>query len=200
MLDAFGFGNVAPAVTYIMRPISYDISRAQAIETNDLIRKSAYSFHIVNNVLKLFPRPTSTDDGNKVWFEYFVRDDIVDTSRTYTTNKVTDPSNIPYTFITYEEINAAGRQWIRKYTLSLAKELLGIIRSKYASLPLPNGEVTMDGEALKAEGREEKTALLEELREFLDSVTLAERSRAEADTAAANQELLARSPLTIYIG
>ena len=200
MLDAFGFGNVAPAVTYIMRPISYDISRAQAIETNDLIRKSAYSFHLVNNILKLFPRPTSTDAGDKVWFEYFVRDDIADTSRTYTTNKVTDPSNIPYKFITYEEINAAGRQWIRKYTLALAKELLGIIRSKYASLPLPNGEVTMDGEALKAEGREEKTMLLEELKEFLDSVTLVERSRAEADTAAANQELLARSPLQIYIG
>ncbi len=200
MLDAFGMGNVAPAVTYIMRPISYDISRAQAIETNDLIRKSAYSFELVNNKLRLFPRPTSGDDGDKIWFHYYVRDEQVSTARDSTINRVTDPSNVPYKFITYSEINAAGRQWARKYTLSLSKELLGIIRSKYASLPLPGGEVSMDGESLKAEGREEKEALLTELREFLDSVTLTERSRAEADTAEANQQLLARSPLQIYIG
>lgn len=200
MLDGFGMGNVSPAVTYIMRPISYDISRAQAIETNDLIRKSAYSFHIVNNVLKIFPIPQAGDAGEKVWFEYYVRNDVADTTRSYTTNKVSDPSNAPYKFITYSEINSAGRQWIRKFTLALAKELLGIIRSKYASLPLPNGEVVMDGEGLKAEGREEKDALLTELTEFLDSVTLVERSRAEADTAEANQQLLSRSPLQIYIG
>tara|TARA_Y100000310_G_scaffold200271_1_gene200320 strand:- start:89 stop:640 length:552 start_codon:yes stop_codon:yes gene_type:complete len=183
-----------------MRPISHDISRAQAIETNDLIRKSAYSFEIVNNKLRIFPIPKSVDAGDKIWFHYYVRDEQVSTTRSSTINKVTDPSNIPYKFITYNEINAAGRQWIRKYTLALAKELLGIIRSKYAALPLPNGEVSMDGEALKAEGREEKTMLLDELKEFLDSVTLAERSRAEADTAEANQQLLARSPLQIYIG
>ena len=200
MLDGFGMGNVSPAITYIMRPISYDISRAQAIETNDLIRKSAYSFHIVNNVLKIFPIPQAGDAGEKVWFEYYVRNDVADTTRSYTTNKVSDPSNAPYKFITYSEINSAGRQWIRKFTLALAKELLGIIRSKYASLPLPNGEVVMDGEGLKAEGREEKEALLTELTEFLDSVTLVERSRAEADTAEANQQLLSRSPLQIYIG
>ena len=200
MLDAFGFGNVSPAVTYIMRPISYDITRAQAIETNDLIRKSAYSFHVANNVLKLFPIPKGSDAGDKVWFEYYVRSDVASTARSYTTNKVSDPSNAPYKFITYNEINSTGRQWIRKFTLALAKELLGIIRSKYASLPIPNAEVTLDGESLKAEGREEKEALLVELKEFLDSVTLSERSRAEADTATANQELLSRSPLTIYIG
>jgi len=200
MLDAFGMSNAAPAVTYIMRPISHDISRAQAIETNDLIRKSAYSFEIVNNKLRIFPIPKSVDAGDKIWFHYYVRDEQVSTTRSSTINKVTDPSNIPYKFITYNEINAAGRQWIRKYALALSKELLGIIRSKYAALPLPNGEVSMDGEALKAEGREEKVMLLDELKEFLDSVTLAERSRAEADTAEANQQLLARSPLQIYIG
>jgi len=183
-----------------MRPISYDISRAQAIETNDLVRKSAYSFHIVNNVLKIFPRPASTDAGDKIWFDYYVRNDVADISKSYTTYKVSDPSNTPYKFITYNEINSAGRQWVRKFTLALARELLGIIRSKYSSLPLPNGEMTMDGESLKAEGREEKDNLLTELKEFLDSVTLSERSRAEADTAEANQQVLSRSPLQIYIG
>ncbi len=200
MLDSFGFGNVAPAVSYILRPISYDIARAQTIETNDLIRKSAFSFELINNELRLFPRPTTDDDGSKIYFQYYVRNDKSSTNRTYTNSKVSDPSNAPYKFITYSEINSAGRQWIRKYTLALAKELLGIIRSKYAALPLPNGEVGLDGEALKAEGREEKNAALEELKEFLESVSLTEKSKAEQEQAEAQQQVLNKAPLNIYIG
>ena len=96
-----------------------------------------------------------------------MRDEKTANTEIHTINKVSDPSNVPYQFITYSSINAAGRQWIRKMTLALAKELLGIIRSKYASMPLPNGEVSLDGEGLKAEGREEKQQLLEELKELM---------------------------------
>ena len=200
MLDSFGFGNVSPAVSYILRPISYDLARANAIETNDLIRKSAYSFEIINNDMRIFPTPDSRDDGGKVYFHYYVKEDKQGVTRTYTNNKVSDPSNIPYKFITYQEINAAGRQWIRKFTLALAKELLGIIRSKYASLPLPNGEVSMDGEALKAEGREEKSLALEELNNFLEAVSLSEGARKEQEVAESQQQVLNKAPLKIYIG
>ena len=200
LLDSFGFGNVSPAVSYILRPISYDLARANAIETNDLVRKSAYSFEIINNEMRIFPRPDSDDAGNKVYFHYYVKEDRQGTTRTYTNNKVSDPSNIPYKFITYEDINAGGRQWIRKFTLALAKELLGIIRSKYSALPLPNGEVAMDGDALKAEGREEKAQLLEELSTFLESVSLAEGARKEQEVAESQQQVLNKAPLSIYIG
>ncbi|MDC3008967.1 hypothetical protein OA002_02345 [bacterium] len=200
MLDNFGLGNVSPAVSFILRPISHDITRAQAIETNDKIRKSAYSFELINNELRIFPIPEAEDAGDKIYFKYFVKTDRQSTTRTFTNNKVTDPSNVPYKFITYSEINAAGRQWIRKFTLALAKELLGIIRSKYASLPLPNGEVAMDGESLKSEGREEKSELLTELKEFLDSVSLTEKSRQEQEQAEAAQQVLNKAPLGIYLG
>ncbi len=200
LLDAFGMGNVSPAVSYILRPMSYDLSRANAIETNDLIRKSAYSFELINNKLRLFPLPDSGSTGDKIYFHYYAKEDKQGTTRTYTNSKVSDPSNIPYKFLTYQEINAAGRNWIRKYTLALAKELLGIIRSKYASLPLPNGEVSMDGEALKAEGREEKANLLEELNTFLEAVSLKEQATTEQEVANAQQEVLNKAPLKIYIG
>jgi len=85
-------------------------------------------------------------------------------------------------------------------TLALSKELLGIIRSKYASMPLPNGEVALDGEALKSEGREEKVQLLEELKEFLESVSLTEKAKAEAEEAEAAQQVLQKSPLGIWLG
>jgi len=200
MLDDMGMGNVSPSVSFIMRPLHQDISRANAIETNDRIRKSAYSFELINNKLRIFPIPDTGDTGDKVYFHYYIRSEKTANSETHTINKVSDPSNVPYKFITYSEINAAGRQWIRKMTLALAKELLGIIRSKYASMPLPNGDVSLDGEGLKAEGREEKANLLEELKEFLDSVSLSERAKLEQEQAEANQAVLAKAPLQIYIG
>ena len=199
MLDSFGFGSYAPATTFLLRPISFDVTRAQQIETSDKLRKSNYSFEITNNKIKIFPEPTADDDGGKVWFEYTIKDDE-SSDRSFTDGKVSDPSNIPYKFIPYSSINSVGRQWIRKYSLALSKELLGIIRSKYGSMPLPNGEVNLDGEALKAEGREEKNQLIEELKEFLDSVQLSEKARLEAEQADAQQTILNKSPLGIYIG
>jgi len=200
MLDGMGMGGTSPAISFIMRPISHDITRMQTIETSDKVRKSNYSFELVNNKVRIFPIPKDADAGDKVWFEYQIRSEAKSTTRTHTTNKVTDPSNVPYKSITYNEINSSGRQWIRKMTLALSKELLGIIRSKYASMPLPNGEVTMDGESLKSEGREEKQQLLEELKEFLDSMSITEKSKAEAEEAEANQQVLNKAPLGIYIG
>ena len=202
LLDAFGFGNVSPAISFVLKPISYDLARANAIETSDLVRKSAYSFELHNNNLRIFPEPQSGDDGEKIWFEYYVKDDIRNTNNVSASLQggVSDPSNVPYKFITYNSINQPGRQWIRKYTYALAKELLGIIRSKYSSMPIPDGEVTLDGEALKTEGREEKIQLLEELKEFLESVSLTEKLKAEAEESNAQREVLAKAPLHIYIG
>jgi len=200
LLDSFGFGNVSPAVSYILRPISYDLARANAIETNDLIRKSSYSFELVNNKIRIFPLPKDSDAGGKIYFHYYKRNDRNDVTISKTTGKVSDPSNIPYKFITYTNINSMGRNWIRKYTLALAKELLGIIRSKYASLPLPNGEVSMDGDALKSEGREEKANLSEELNNFLEAVSKKEQALTEQEVANSQQEVLNKAPLKIYIG
>jgi len=202
LLDNFGMGNVSPAISFILKPISYDLARANSIETSDIVRKSAYSFEIHNNNLRIFPRPQSGDAGEKIWFEYYVKDDIrnTDNANADLQGGVSDPSNVPYKFITYSSINQPGRQWIRKYTYALAKELLGIIRSKYSSMPIPDGEVTLDGEALKTEGREEKVQLLEELKEFLDSVSLTEKLKAEAEEANAQQEVLGKAPLPIFIG
>ena len=202
LLDAFGFGNVSPAISFVLKPISYDLARANAIETSDLVRKSAYSFEIHNNNLRIFPEPLDGDAGEKIWFEYYVKDDIRNTNNVSASLQggVSDPSNVPYKFITYSSINQPGRQWIRKYTYALSKELLGIIRSKYSSMPIPDGEVTLDGEALKTEGREEKQQLLEELRDFLESVSLTEKLKAEAEESNAQREVLAKAPLNIYIG
>ena len=86
--------------------------------------------------MRMFPAPESDDAGEKIYFHYYLKEDKQGVTRTYTNSKVSDPSNIPYKFLTYAEINAAGRQWIRKYALALSKEILGGIRGKYQSLPI----------------------------------------------------------------
>jgi len=138
LIDEFGFGSFSPAAQFVLMPIFEDMLRIQAIEFNDTFRKSAHSFNIVNNKLQIFPIPTA---NSKLWFEYFVRDEFIQNSTNVTADVVSDYSNVGYDFIPYSSINDVGKQWIRKYTLALAKELLGAIREKYSSVPIPGSVI-----------------------------------------------------------
>ena len=196
MLQGFGWGNLSPAVNFLMVPMYDDLLRMQAIEFNDQIRKSAYTFELINNELRIFPDPT---DEAEVWFQYIVNNDRKDPLKT-NSGSISDFSNATYNNMNYTEINHAGRQWIRKYTLALAKELLGSIRSKYGSVPIPGGEVSLDGDTLRNEATSEKENLLNQLREDLEATSrrnMLERQKEEAEFM---NETLNRVPYPIYIG
>jgi len=201
MLDAFGWGNYSPGVSFMMMPMHADLLRLQAIEFNDIIRKSQYSFQLINNKLTLFPLPVN--DYN-LYFEYIVKSDrsnpIKATNTTSTDGVITDYSNVPYDRIEYTKINDVGRQWIFKYTLALAKEMLGNIRSKYGTIPIPNAEISLNGADLLSQASTELESLMTELREHLDSMSkrnLLERKKEESEFL---QEQLNKSPLKIYTG
>jgi C4-type Zn-finger protein len=100
----------------------------------------------------------------------------------------------------YSNINDVGKQWIRKYTLALSKELLGIIRSKYGNIPIPNAEVSLDGETLRAEATAEKEQLIEQLRENLEQTSRKALMEAQRDEGEFQQETLRKVPYPIYIG
>ena len=100
----------------------------------------------------------------------------------------------------YNNINDVGKQWIRKYGLALTKELLGIIRSKYGSIPIPNAETTLDGDALRSEASAEKDALISQLREDLEASSRRNSMEADKDEAQHLQEKLNKVPLPIFIG
>src|SRR5210317_193922 len=197
LIDEFGFGSFSPAAQFVLMPVFEDMLRIQAIEFNDQFRKSAHSFNITNNKLQIFPIPTST---GKLWFEYFVRDEFIQNSTAVTEDVVSDYSNVGYDFIPYSRINDVGRQWIRKYTLALAKELLGAIREKYSSVPIPGSEISLDGAALRAEAQTEKDALIEQLRENLEEVSRKVQFENKNTEAQQTQEMLSKVSLNIYIG
>ena len=197
LIDEFGFGSFSPAAQFMLMPIFEDMLRIQAIEFNDQFRKSAHSFNITNNKLQIFPIPTT--DG-KLWFEYFVRNEFIQNSTNVTSDVVSDYSNVGYDFIPYQTINDVGKQWIRKYTLALAKELLGAIREKYSSVPIPGSEISLDGAALRSEAQTEKDALIEQLRENLEELSRKNQFEIRNNEANYQQEMLRKVPLNIYTG
>ena len=114
--------------------------------------------------------------------------------------KISDFSDIPYNDLTYSSINDAGKQWIRKYALANSKELLGTIRSKYGSIPIPGAETTLDGDTLRSEASTEKSELITQLREDLELASKRNLMEREKEISEFQQELINRVPLHIYVG
>ena len=198
MLDGFGFGNYSPAVNFLMMPMYGDLLRVQAIEFNDQIRKSAYTFELKNDRLRIFPDPKNS---YKLWIEYVKISDRNNALKNgIVANTISDFSNATYDNMLYKNINDPGKQWIRKYTLATAKELLGNIRSKYASIPIPGAEVSLDGDTLRSEAAAERENLISQLREDLEAASrrnLLERQKEESEFM---NETMNKIPYGIYIG
>ena len=198
MFDSFGFGAMSPAINFLMMPMNFDLQVIQAIELNDMIRKSNYSFELINNNLRIFPVPT--DNIHTLFFEYIKLDEKISSGISNQPGNVTNISNTPYDNPTYSQINSVGRQWVFEYTLALAKEMLGYVRGKYSNIPIPNSQVTLNQSDLITAGTAEKTALIERLRNYLDETSrksLLERRSQESEYK--NNELK-NVPFTIYVG
>ena len=197
MMSQFGWSSYSVPGNYLLMPLYHDVLRMQAVEFNDLIRKSGYSFQLTGNRLRIFPIPTDTV---RLWFNYTLDKDA---SPAYLADdlggKISDISNIPYQTITFKYINEIGRQWIRRYALALVTETLGYIRNKFASIPIPDGEVTLNGADLISAGKEKQDALMTELKEVLDSMGF--QAQLERKTAVSEnlQTQLKFVPLKIYI-
>jgi len=199
-LQSFGFGDYSPGVSFTLMPVFEDLLRIQSIEFNDMVRKSQYSFTLINNKLRLFPKPTT---NHKLYFDYILtseRSNTLVTGSGEQPNVISDYSNAPYDNMEYKFINDVGRQWIRKYGLVLCKELLGNIRSKFGSIPIPGSEFTMDGETLRSEAAADKEILIAELRETLEQTSRRVLMETDSEESMRLQEKLNKVPLNIYVG
>ena len=196
LMDSFGWGSYSPAINFLMMPLNYDLQVMQAIELNDQIRRSNYSFELINNRLRIFPIPTG---GGNLRFEYIKKSER---NNPYSngTNEVTNVAEVPFENPNYDKINSIGRQWIFEYTLAICKEMLGYIRGKYTTVPIPDAEVTLNQADLLSSATADKNALVEKLRTYFDDTSrdkLLERKANENDFL---QKELNKVPFTIYIG
>ena len=210
-MDSFGFGTYSPAINFMMMPLNYDLAITQQIEMSDTIRRSNYSFEIHNNVLRVFPIPSavnyetgSQDSGSAgcIYFEFMLKTERSSGSIVYDEleEKIKNVAEVPYKNPKYEKINSIGRSWIFEMTLAIAKEMLGYVRGKYETVPIPNAEVTLNQADLLSAATAEKEALLTQLRAYFDETSrekLLERREMESDFV---MKELDRVPRPIYIG
>ncbi len=187
---------------YLMMPVAYDAAVVQGIELSNTIRLSAYTFNIINNKITIFPIPSDSDTREGfLWFEYIKLDDRYTNSITQTGgDKVTNVSNTPYGNPIYSEINAVGKSWVFDYTLALCKEMLGYVRGKYGTIPIPGREITLNQADLLTAATAEKQALLERLRLYLDETSKKSLLERRKDESEFRKQEINNVPMVIYIG
>jgi hypothetical protein len=181
------------------------VAAIQEMELANDILLSSFSFEIINNKLRIFPVPSEGDDGIHFWFQYLLKDERLENSLTSGSGVdgaglITNVSNAPYNNPIYSQINSIGRAWIFEYTLALSKEMLGYVRNKYSTIPIPGAEVTLNGDTLTTSAQTTKDALIERLRAYFDETSrrsMLERRRDEAEFAKSE---LNNVPMTIFIG
>jgi len=200
LISSFGLAGMSPAATTMVMPLSLNIQAIQAIEMNQQVRRSNYSFEIINKRLRIFPIPTGP---GTLRFEYIVVNERVDgaegESSDAVANKITSVADAPYNNPVYSRINAPGRQWIFEYALAFVRETLGDVRNKYNQIPIPGAEVQLNGDALVNQGREDRFKLIERLREYLEQTSRRRLLERRADESDFRSRELNQVPMVIFV-
>jgi hypothetical protein len=186
------------ATGFLMYPTSLLIQSTQAVEMQNQVALSDYTFELINNKLRIFPIPT--ENGNRIWFQYLNMEERLNSVIVQAPSSVTNVSNAGFCNPTYTQINSIGRQWIFEYTLALCKEILGYVRGKYTQVPIPGAEVTLNQSDLITAATAEKTNLIERLRTYFDQTSTQALLERKAAESTARQSELSQVPMTIYIG
>ena len=170
--NEFSFESFTPETIFYVLPVFEDILRAGQMDVSHRVRRSNYSFKVIGTKIRIYPTPTGDQTNRKLWMRVaFAPDPLNPAYGDGTIYGVSNLSNVPFGDLTYSTVNSIGRQWVRQYSLSLSTELLGLVRSKFKSLPIPNADIQLDGDGLISQGREDKKELITKLREMLDSLT-----------------------------
>ena len=195
------YGQYSDDSTFEIVPTWQNKLQSMAYEDSLYTRTSHYSYEIRNNRIRLFPIP-DTSWVTKIWFEFTVDTDTIlstpgkDTGVTGINNMNT----LPFANIPYENINSIGKQWIRRFALALSKETLGLVRNKFATIPIPGDAVTLNGDSLLSQAKEEQVALRDELKAILDELTYDKLVETDAQVMESTQNLQAKIPMTIFTG
>ena len=183
--NEFSFESFTPETVFYVLPVFEDVLRSGMLDMSSRVRRSNYSYKITGTKIRIFPTPTK-DDQNLFIRVHFSPDPMNPSFADASIDGVSNLSNIPYGRLQYSRINSIGRQWIRQYALASAKELLGMIRSKFSTVPIPGADLQLNGTDLISQGREDKSSLKTKLEEMLNELTY---SKMLEDEASASENL-----------
>ena len=197
------YGQFADDSQFQIVPVWQNKLQSLAFEDAIYTRNSHYSYELRNNKLRIYPQTTQVSPS-KIWFEFSIRNanDAWDEDEDRKTNVagINNMNTLPFENIPYKNINSIGKQWIRRYALAVCKEMLGQVRSKFASIPIPGEAITLNGADLISQGKEEQMALRDELKTVLDELTYARLAEQEAAMSDAALKVQEKIPLTIFVG
>jgi hypothetical protein len=170
--NEFSFESFTPETVFYVLPVYEDVLRAGMLDMSNRVRRSNYSYKVIGTQIRIFPTPTDPQIPKKLFFRVKAFTDPLNPSFTdETINGVSNIGNIPFGNVNYTRVNSIGRHWIRQYALALSMEQLGMIRSKFGTIPVPGANVTLNGSDLSSKGREDKKELITKLREMLETLT-----------------------------
>lgn len=195
------YGQFSDDSTFQLIPAWQNKSQALAFEDAIYTRMSHWSYELRDNNIRLFPIPYS-GGPRKMWVEFSVPGSNLDDDTNGRSNieGVNNMNTLPFSNLPYDTINSIGKQWIRRFALSLSKEMLGLVRSKFATLPIPGESVTLNGSDLVSQGKEEQNALREELKATLAELTYTKMSEQEAAMVDNAEKVLQRIPYSVFVG
>tara|TARA_Y100000592_G_scaffold99916_1_gene177763 strand:- start:2213 stop:3487 length:1275 start_codon:yes stop_codon:yes gene_type:complete len=199
------YGQFADDSTFEIIPTWQNKLQAIMYEDSIFTRTSHYSYEIIDNKLRLYPWPGQYGFNtiDYMYVRFYIDDKDVFTSNSEYDDGVDGVNNIntlPFDNIPYENINAIGKQWIRKYALALCKEMLGQIRGKFTQIPIPGESVTLNHSELLSQAKEEQQQLKDKLMEMLKEVEYKELIKYDSETAEATEKVFKASPLPIFVG
>jgi len=201
--DLSSYGQYADDSTFQLVPTWQNKAQAMAFEDAIYTRNSQYSFEIKNDRLRIFPQTHDNVSPTKMWVEFFIDTDTPWEDETGVDNGVEGINNInslPFENTPYQKINSIGKQWIRRFALALCKEMLGNIRSKFTTIPIPGDSVTLDGPALISQGQGEQDKLREELKTIFDELTYTKIAQGDVELSDAVNGVEKRIPMLIFTG
>jgi hypothetical protein len=170
--NEFTFESFTPETIFYVLPVFEDVLRAQMMDLSQRVRRSNYSYRIIGRDLRIYPMPVAMQLPKKLYIRIVPYMDPYNPAyEDETLYGVSNLSNVPFGNLEYSKVNSIGKNWVRQFTLALCRELLGLIRSKVKNLPVPNGDVTLNGDDLISQAREDKNRLFDELKELLESLT-----------------------------
>jgi hypothetical protein len=192
------YGQFSDDSTFQLIPAWHNKAQAMAFEDAIYTRMSQYSYELKDNKIRLYPTPY-TGGPKTMMVEFSVIEDSWDNDH-HSTDGVNNLNTLPIGNLPFGNINSIGKQWIRRFTLSLCKEILGQIRSKFSSVPVPGDNITLNGPALISEAKAEQDKLREELKTTLAEMTYAKLAEKDSAMLDNTEKVLEKVPNYIFVG
>ena len=194
------YGQYSDDSTFEVIPAWQNKAQSMAFEDSIYTRNSHYSFELKANKLRLYPKPVSSSP-KYFWVTFSLPTEPWETSGSADIgiDGVNNLNNVPFQNVPYDSINSIGKQWIRRFALSLSKETLGQVRSKFAQIPIPGEAVSLNGDALLSQAKEEQEGLRTELKELLDELTYNAMMTGDAEKVDQVNNIQKKIPLSIFV-